>query len=249
MGADPCNLGPALGHEPHIDAALVVTVDEHHLLERVGADRLEEDAGEVPQGDTVLRFDDAKDVRIDVLDHHSGMPRSQLVDRLLLEVHPADPVASPVGNDLDFSVLASREQPPAILTEQRELTPIVSPVQAELSEQLQDPLFVLGGVFRLVQQLVDRRVQLENSTSVCPRRQVERLGAIEQVFHVEGRDPHCLSSRSGGAQPSSPWSRICRPPQYMVVLKGRGRSNAARPSRTAGDVMRGKNAPRHLHRR
>ena len=85
------------GHDGDIDPPLVVAVDQHHVAIQPAQQLVVEPHQRRP----VVGFDDADDVRIDVLDDPGGHAGAGLVDGLLGELDPADPTPAPGGDDLD----------------------------------------------------------------------------------------------------------------------------------------------------
>jgi hypothetical protein len=189
MRADVDDLVAGRREQSDVDPALVVAVDDHDLAIRRPADLLEHDRGEVAQRDAVLGFDHAEDLGVDVAHDHRRVAGGQLVDGLGLELDPADPVEAAGGDDVDAAVVVAGQEAAAVLAQDRVLTAVVSAEQPELAEEVQDLRDDGRRVGRLVEQLVDTGLLLEDDLAVGPGGQRERLGTVEQVLDVVGRDP------------------------------------------------------------
>ena len=98
-----------------VDAAVVVAVDQHRVLVRPAGVAVVEAvrqhvAVEAHERGAVLGLDDGQHVGVDVGDHARGVARGLLVERLALELQPADPVAAAVGDDLHLARPAAAQQ-------------------------------------------------------------------------------------------------------------------------------------------
>src|SRR6266516_6016533 len=80
--------------------------------------------------------------------------RRDLVDRRHLRLGPADPRRSPLGDDLDLASGAF-EQPAAVLAQLGVSAAVNLAPKAERAQQLDHPSFVLGGVGRVLEHLVE----------------------------------------------------------------------------------------------
>src|SRR5919201_1754931 len=125
-----------------------------------------------------------------------------------------------VASSFTGSVLSSTqpihsERPPqkasAVLAQQGEVAAVVPVCEPELRQQVDHLGLVRIRVLRLVEQVVDPRVLLEDHSRLVPVLECERLRALEEVLDVERRNPHpdppCLgaagSRRCGEARLSS----------------------------------------------
>ena len=81
------------------------------------------------------------------------MLHRELVDRLGLQLDPADPVVAARGDDLQPAGLRPLQELAAVLAQDHALAAVVSLLQAELEQQVLDLLLVGLAVERLVQQL------------------------------------------------------------------------------------------------
>ena len=190
VGADVGDHERRPHQDADVDAAVVVAVDEHHLLVRRAADVGEQAVGEPLQRRAVLGLDDAEDVGADVAHDHRRVPQRQLVGRLRGQLDPADPVGAAVGDDLDGAA-AGPAQEPAADDAQPGAAP-TSPTAAGRASPAASSIRALraGGVVGLLEQGVELGVGLEDRPPGRPRAEVEGAGAVEQVLDVERPDPH-----------------------------------------------------------
>jgi hypothetical protein len=188
------------GHQADVDPALVVAVDQHHVVVRGAAHGLEDLLVEPAQGDAVLGLDDDDDVGIDLLQHPCRVLGGDLVDRFLLEFEPADPVIPSVGHDHDAAALGPLEERAAVLAQKDELA-LVALREPERDQVIDHRDLVGRAVAFLPEQRVELGVALERVSpgsppgrigtgGVDPLVLVQRPGALEQVLDVERCDPH-----------------------------------------------------------
>jgi hypothetical protein len=96
---------PGLAHDPDVDAAWVIAVNEHDVPVLLADELLVE----AQQRRSILCLDDRDDLGIDTfVDDLRGHPRAGLVDRLLREFDPADPAVAAVRDDLHVFRLVLR---------------------------------------------------------------------------------------------------------------------------------------------
>ena len=107
-------------HDRHVDAAIIIAVDQHHMVVRRASDRLDHVIRETNQRGTALRLDDAENIGADVPDHLCGIPRRDLVDLLILDVDPADPIIPAIRDDFDSAAFRPAQEMPPILPQDHE---------------------------------------------------------------------------------------------------------------------------------
>src|SRR5918995_4156602 len=101
VAADRLDDGVGPGHQPDVDPALVVAVDQHDVVVGTTADGLQHLLVEAALRNAVLGLDDDHDVGVDVAQDAVGVLGRDLVHRLPLQLQPTDPLVAAVRDDLD----------------------------------------------------------------------------------------------------------------------------------------------------
>ncbi len=180
----------AARHDRHVDPALVIAVDQHHVLIGIAIDRRHDILAEAQQGRTVFGLDDTEDVGIHISDDLGGQAGCRFVDRFIFEIDPTDPVVAAVGDDIDGSVLAAGQQVAVILPQNDPLAAVVRLGDPEVLHELDYLLLVGGGINRLAKNGVQFGVHLEDVLAGLPCGLIQGAGALEKVLHVIGRELH-----------------------------------------------------------
>nr|WP_198163068.1 hypothetical protein [Cellulosimicrobium sp. TH-20] len=175
--------------QPDVDPAVVVAVDDHDVRVERAPGAGDARVGEPLERDAALRLDDGEDVGTDVGHDARRVGHRELVDPVLDEVDPADPVAPPGRDHLGAGRPGglrpgAAHEPPAHLAQHRER----GGVGAQQAERLQDLGAGVGAVPLLGDQGVDPGVRRQDRV---PRGQRARHRArpLEQVLDVERPDP------------------------------------------------------------
>lgn len=100
MAAHATDRKRTASHQPDIDAAIIVAVDQHDVIERRAADGADQGAIEPGKGRPAFRFDDTQNVSPKLIDHACRVAHRLLVDRLDAQFQRADPVGTAVRDDL-----------------------------------------------------------------------------------------------------------------------------------------------------
>ena len=190
VGSDLDELMLAFGEEADVDAAGVVAIDEHDLFVRLGVDLLQHGGGEQIEGGSALRFDDAEDVGADVTDDHGGVFGGERVHVLGGELEPSDPARSAGGDDVDGAGPGAAEERAADLA-QLHVGAGVGAEQPELFEEVKDVDLDRRCVDRLLEQVGELCVRIEDRATLLPRGQVHHARSVEQVLDVERSDSEC----------------------------------------------------------
>nr|BFE50715.1 hypothetical protein GCM10017745_41420 [Saccharothrix mutabilis subsp. capreolus] len=220
VAADRLDRDPRGGHHADVDAARVVAVHQHG----VRVPPAQQGLVEPDQRRPVLGLDQAQDVRghlVHDLRRHAG---GDLVDRFGDQVHPADPVAATGGHDRGVPAAGLLEEVAAVLPQQRpraerlrvEHQAVVGAHQdLEGFQVLQHLPLVDLGVGGFGGDGAEPAVGGEHGAGVTG----ERLGPLEQVLDVEGRDSdgHGDASIPGDLSVQSP-----RPPAGLRRSPERG---------------------------
>jgi hypothetical protein len=193
VGADSRDLVLRFRQQPDVDATVVVSVDQHHVGVRDALDRLQQDRGELVQRDPIIGLNNGEEISADLTHHHRDVPRRELINRLRLHLHPANPISATVRNDVQTGSvcdLAPHERTSTVLTQLGVSTSIVSLRDPEPSQQLPDLRLILLRVDRLVQKRVDPCICLERWATLLLVAVVRAIVPLEQVLDVVVRDPH-----------------------------------------------------------
>jgi hypothetical protein len=178
------------GHDPDIDAPVVIAVDQHDVIVGCALDGGHHVLAEPDQRRTALRFHDPKHVSVDLLDDPGGIAGGLFIDLLQREVDPSDPVVAPVCHDFDRFAARRRDQMPAVLAQDREFV-FVGFLQAELVEKFDDLFLVGRRVLVLAEDGIDVRLRLQDFPAFGGKsRTIEGACPHEEVFHVVGCKLH-----------------------------------------------------------
>ena len=150
MAADRYDRMIFLRVQPHIDAAVVIAVDEHHMLvgNAAGFFPTQHLLVEAAKRRAVLGLDHRQDICVDGLDDTRRILCGGFVHSFLLQLDPAHPV-SPAARH-DFRRLAARtlQQMTAILA-QNEFIVLVRFGETEGGQKIDNLAFVRRGIFLL----------------------------------------------------------------------------------------------------
>ena len=139
---------------------------------------------------SALRFDHAEDVGADVTDDHGGVFGGERVHVLGGELEPPDPARAAGGDDVDGAGPGAAEERAADLA-QLHVRAGVGAEQPELFEELEDVDLDRRCVDRLLEQVGELRVRIEDRAALLPRGQVHHTRSVEQVLDVERSDSEC----------------------------------------------------------
>ena len=150
---------------------------------------------EAPKGRAVFGFHHREGVGSDICHHPGRVAGRDFVDRLGLELKPADPLASSVRDDLRCPALGPFKEAPSVLAQDHVVTAAVALVEPQRREPVDDFLLVRRAVGGFREQRVEPCVGVEDRFPLRPATKVQGLGPVEEVLQVERPYAHAQPPR------------------------------------------------------
>ncbi len=200
VGADGFDLKAGSGHDADIDAAVIVAVDQHHMLVHIR----QQFTVKADEGRAVLGFDNGDYISIHFLENPGGHADTEIIGRLDGKLNPANPVVAASGFDLDIEGVIRRlaVENPTVLAEPcpagrggvfaADSALAVDVVEVEDDHQVAHAGFIGGGIGSKLEKVVQFRIGFQDGLADSPIGGVESPGAGEQVFDIIGCDPDHL---------------------------------------------------------
>ncbi len=124
------------------------------------------------------------------MDDLGGHACSDLVDRLGLQLEPADPVFASVGHDLQPAACRPLHQMTAVLAQDDEFSAVILLADAELGHEIDDLVLVGCGICLLAEDAIHLRVHFEDVAAFGPGFSVHCTDAQKKILDIVGCELH-----------------------------------------------------------
>ena len=195
MGADVADSETVAGHQPHINAALVIAVDQHDVPVRHATFALQQRVIEALEGYAIFCLDCRKHVGVHIANDICRVQHRAFVDSFGTQLNPSQPVGSSIRNHFDAAAPWPLDEATAILPQQHELTGIGF-LQIQRFQQHKHAGLVGRGIIRLVDERIQFAEVIKHRVNARVHIPVQGARAVKQVFNIIGGNAHdCCKPR------------------------------------------------------